>query len=162
MSEIVEITHNEQKFSFRTKETIKDASRIEREASVLAGGRFELAELTCACDEAIKMVNELNREKFGAEESKKKYRLYADLIKEGKTDSEEFKNLASELHANKYYTTWLELSDQRAKIYSYARLIALCETKPEGYDFYSQEPDELDKIVSLLTEQQVFFRKYER
>ncbi len=162
MENLIEIVHNDQEFSFRLKETIKDASLIEREASKLAGGALDLAELTTACDEAMERVVNYNSERYGKDESKAKYKKYHDLIREGKTDTKEYTELAKELHSNKHFLTWIELSSQRSKIYSYARLIVMCEKKPEGYDWYEKEPEELDQIVKKLSDEQVFFRRYDR
>jgi len=155
--ETVNINLDDKQFTFRVKETVKDRNLIKAEASDLVGGRLRLSELNTALDEAMDKYIAFNQKKFG-DEYKEKSDKFTKLQKEKKFDSDEYKQLFEELNTkNPHFYVYFDLLRERNNVYAYARLKVLCEQKPTGYEF--EDEDELQKLLSKLEQNQIFFRK---
>lgn len=155
---MINITYKEKDFTFKSEESIKDRIKIDNEASLLAGGKLQLAELKSAIDESLDLLLSYNKKVWGTEVSNSKRSRMSELQKEKKFD-DEYKGLFEDLNNNSQFNTFFKLSQERDNIFGYARLTVLCTKKPDGYNFYDQSEEDLQNIMKQLEDEQVFFRR---
>lgn len=147
-------------FSFRAEENISDSFTIEQNAESLAGGSLRLNDLKAV--ETMSYDRYLNycREKFGTEEHKRKVERIRELTKkDGFASDPEYRELFDQLNNNQYFLSYFNVATQLKNIYAYARLKTLCVRKPDNFSFFQTNEQFLQKLLNLLEEQKVFFRR---
>lgn len=155
---VVTIDYKGNSFTFKSEESIKDKIKIDNEASMLCGGKLQLAELQSAVDESLDLLLNYNKKVWGKETTDLKRKRMSDLQAEKNFD-DEYKNLFNDLNNNAQFYTFFKLSQERDNILGYARLTVLCTSKPDGFNFYDQSEQDLQDIMKQLEDEQIFFRR---
>lgn len=133
-------------FEFKLEPNFIDERKIQQEIANILGGWDKLAELESAITNSYQQHIEHNKRLLGSS-FKNKYNRYIELVKE-KSDTEELQSLRKELNQNRFYKTYIALTEEKQLVYNYALLLVMCISKPDGFDFEQQKEDKIYEIYS--------------
>jgi hypothetical protein len=126
-----------------------------------------LSELKSAIDETLNQYHKSNDDKYGKVEYAEMRAKFDALRKtkdgelpEGEREvvNEAYTKLWEQINDNRHFVAYLRLQTQLDNIYGFARIIVLCQEKPQGFNFRDQKSDFMKEVLAALDAQKFFFR----
>lgn len=158
MEIIVDNMSDGKRFSFKAEPSFLEQRKIRQEMSLLAGSMERLEELESMVDAKREKYVLSNFETYGKEEVKRMSERYSELIKEEKSESEEYKEILERMFGSREYREYAKVNQELEFLKNVAYMKVMC-LEPVGFDFYNQQEPYLYEIWGRLEEKRIFFRR---